>query len=307
MLSLLIQNVLKIKYANLERRKKLREITGKQITDAIKKLVIEANYKLDDALIKKFKEFIEKEKSETGKRILEQIIENAEIAKDGVYPLCQDTGASVIFAYVGEEIIFKGNGNGESILVSAINKGISESYIEEYLRKSIVRDPFDRVNTKNNTPAMIVTEIVPGDKMKLVYMTKGGGCENMSLLKVLAPAAGLEGVKQFVVETVENAHANPCPPVFVGVGVGGNFEKCAYLAKKALMRGIDEKNPNPFYAEMEEDLLERINKTGVGPQGFGGTTTAIAVHVETFPCHIASLPVAVNIDCHSHRHKEIIL
>jgi len=285
----------------------LREITGEQITDAVKKLVIEANYILDDAIIKKFRDSIEKEKSETGKRILQQMIENAEIAKEGVYPLCQDTGVSVIFAYIGEEIVFKGKGNGESVLVSAINKGVSESYIDGYLRKSIVRDPFDRVNTKTNTPAMIATEIVPGDKLKLAYMTKGGGCENMSVLKVLAPAAGLEGVKQFVVETVEKAHANPCPPVVVGVGVGGNFEKCAYLAKKALMKNIDEKNPNPFYAEMEKDLLERINKTGVGPQGFGGTVTAIAVHIEAFPCHIASLPVAVNIDCHSHRHKEIIL
>ena len=285
----------------------MRKITAELIVENIKKLVIEANYKLDDSIIQKFRESIENEESETGKRILQQFIDNAEIAKGGEYPLCQDTGVSVIFAYIGEEIVFEGEGNGQSIIVSAINKGVAESYQEGYLRKSIVRDPFDRVNTKNNTPAMVVTEIVPGDKLKLFYMTKGGGCENMSVLKVFPPAAGLEGVKRFVVETVENAHANPCPPIVVGVGVGGNFEKCAYLAKKALMRNVNEKHPNPFYAEMEEDLLERINKTGIGPQGFGGRITALSVHVEAFPCHIASLPVAVNIDCHSHRHKEITI
>ena len=285
----------------------MREITGEQIKEAIKKLVIEANYVLDEAVIKKFEESIEKEKSETGKRILKQLIENAMISREMEYPLCQDTGASIIFTYVGEEIVFKGKSDGESVLVSAINKGVSESYKEGYLRKSIVRDPFDRVNTKDNTPAMIVTEIVPGDKLKLVYITKGAGCENMSALKMLPPAAGIEGTKKFIIDTVEMAHANPCPPIVVGVGIGGNFEKCAYLAKKALMRNINEKNPNPFYAEMEEDLLERINKLGIGPQGFGGTITAIAVHIEAFPCHIASLPVAVNIDCHSHRHKEIVI
>ena len=285
----------------------MREITYAHIKEAIKGLIIEANYVLDDSIINKFKESLNMEESETGKRIFEQLIKNAEIAKNGEYPLCQDTGVSVIFAEIGEEVVFKGDKNDKSVLVRAINEGVAEAYTEGYLRKSIVRDPLDRVNTKDNTPAMIVTEIVSGDKLKLTYMTKGGGCENMSLLKIFPPAAGIEGVKKFVVDTVETAHANPCPPIVVGVGIGGNFEKCAYLAKKALMRRVDEKNPNPFYAELEKELLEKINNLGIGPQGFGGRITALSVHIETFPCHIASLPVAVNIDCHSHRHKEIVL
>ena len=285
----------------------MREITYEHIKETIKGLIIEANYVLDDSIINKFKESMDKEESETGKRIFEQLIRNAGIAKNGEYPLCQDTGASVIFAEIGEEVVFKGEINDKSVFVRAINEGVSEAYTEGYLRKSIVRDPLDRVNTKNNTPAMIVTEIVSGDKLKLTYMSKGAGCENMSALKMFAPAAGIEGVKKFVIDTVENAHANPCPPIVVGVGIGGNFEKCAYLAKKALMRRVDEKNPNPFYAELEEELLEKINNLGIGPQGFGGRITALSVHIETFPCHIASLPAAVNIDCHSHRHKEIVL
>jgi fumarate hydratase subunit alpha len=217
-------------------------------------------------------------------------------------PACQDTGFAVVFLELGSGVKING---GE--LFDAINAGVSKGYKEGYLRKSIVSDPLRRKNTGDNTPAVIHTEIVPGDSLKIIVAPKGGGSENMSEVKMLTPAAGAEGIKNFVVDRVMRSKANPCPPVLVGVGIGGTFEKVAYLAKKALLRDIGSVHPDPFYAEMEKDLLERINKTGIGPQGFGGRLTALAVFIETYPCHIASLPAAVNINCHVARHKSAVL
>jgi len=285
----------------------LREIHEQSIVDSVRSMVQEANFNLEEDLLEKIRVAEKVEKSETGRSILQQILKNAEICKNERLAACQDTGVSVVFIQLGEEVRLVGDTISENILVSAINRGVAEGYKEGYLRKSIVRDPIDRVNTGDNTPAMMNIEIVPGDRLRITVMAKGGGCENMSTLKMLTPSQGIEGVKKFVLDTVEVAHANPCPPVIVGVGIGGNFENCALLAKKALLRPIGKPHSNPFYAEFEKEMLEQINKLGIGPQGFGGITTALAVHVEVKPCHIASLPAAVNLDCHSHRQKEVIL
>ena len=280
----------------------MRELQAKEITSAVKRLCMEANYYLGEDVLNAIKEGLKKEESPLGKDILQQIIENAEIAAKEEVPICQDTGFAVIFVELGQEVrVVNGDFN------EAINEGVRQGYTDGYLRKSIVQDPIGRKNTGDNTPAVIHLEIVPGDKVKIVVAPKGGGSENMSEVKMMKPADGVEGLKKFVVERVEKSGGNPCPPVVVGVGVGGTFEKCAFLAKKALLREVGSKHPDPYYAELEAELLEKINKTGVGPQGLGGRTTALAVHIEAHPCHIASYPAAVNLNCHAARHKEITI
>jgi len=279
----------------------MREIDIKQITAAVKKMCIDANYYLGADVLNAIVKYEKTEESPLGKEILNQIIKNAEIAKEKQMPLCQDTGMTAIFVEVGQEVHFNGNFN------EAIQQGVREGYKDGYLRKSVVEDPLRRKNTGDNTPAVITTTLVPGDKVKITILPKGGGSENMSRIKMLKPGDGEDGVKDFVVETIKIAGGNPCPPLVVGVGIGGLFDKVAHLAKKALLREIGSVHPDPYYAAMEAELLERINNTGVGPQGLGGRTTAIAVHIETHPCHIASLPVAVNTQCHSARHRTTVI
>ena len=235
------------------------------------------------------------------KEILGHIIENYEIAEREMRPICQDTGLACVFLTIGQDVHIDGD------LSAAVHEGVRQGYGEGYLRKSVVRDPLDRVNTGDNTPAMIYYDIVPGDKVEITVAPKGAGSENMSQIKMLKPSDGLQGIKDFVVQVVEEAGPNPCPPIVVGVGVGGTFDKAAFLAKKALLRSTDQRNPDPFWAELEQELLQQINALGIGPQGFGGKTTALAVNIEQYPAHIASLPVAVNINCHVTRHKTEVL
>ncbi|MCX7695947.1 MAG: fumarate hydratase [Caloramator sp.] len=280
----------------------MREVHISQITETIKKLCMDANYYLGEDIKNKFYEFKEKETSKLGKEILDILINNSEIAEKEQMPMCQDTGMAVVFMEIGQDVHIVG-GN----LEDAINEGVRQGYIEGYLRKSVVKDPLDRVNTKDNTPAIIHYNIVPGDKIKITVAPKGFGSENMSKLKMLKPADGVEGVKKFVLETVKEAGPNPCPPIVVGIGIGGTFEKAAFLAKKALLRSIDEENKNPYYAKLEKEILEEINRLGIGPQGFGGLTTCLGVNIEVYATHIAGLPVAVNINCHATRHKEAII
>ncbi|MEW9078835.1 fumarate hydratase [Terrisporobacter glycolicus] len=279
----------------------MREIDSKVITKEVKKLCIEGNIYLGDDVIKSFKENLEKEKSDLGKDILNILIENAQIAKDTHIPLCQDTGMAVFFVEIGQEIMIKGD-----TLTDAINKGVSEGYREGYLRKSVV-SPITRINTKDNTPAIIHYEMVKGDKIKIQYAPKGFGSENMSQLKMLKPSDGIEGVKEFIVKTVSEAGPNPCPPIVVGVGIGGTVDKCAQIAKKALFRDIGNHSEDEMIADLEKEMIKKINDLGIGPQGLGGNTTALAVNIETFPTHIAGLPVVVNINCHSARHKQVII
>jgi fumarate hydratase subunit alpha len=279
----------------------MKVISLKEIKERVKNMVQEANFELSEDVIKTIKNGVEKEESLAGKSILKQILQNAEIARNEKLGLCQDTGLAVFFVELGEEVKFKKEDGLES-LSHAINEGVREGYEEGYLRKSVVGDPLRRKNTGDNTPAFIHWEVVPGEKFKITFIAKGGGAENMSAIRMFAPAAGQEGIEDFVIETVEKAGPNPCPPIIIGLGIGGNFETSALLAKKALLRRpLGASNPDPFYAEMEKRLFERINRLGVGPQGMGGRVTALAVHIEVFPCHIASLPAAVNIECHSHR------
>jgi len=281
----------------------MKEISCQEIIDAVARLSIEANYYLGDDVLEALCQARESEVSPVGREVLDQILKNADIASQEKLPLCQDTGMTVVFLELGQDVhITSGD------LYEAINKGVGEGYQEGYLRKSVVNRPFSaRINTKDNTPAVIHTDIVPGDKLKITVCPKGGGSENMSYLKMLSPAAGRQGVIDFVVDCVDQAGANPCPPIIVGVGIGGTIDQTTLIAKKALLRRLGEPNPDPEVAELEAEILERVNKLGIGPQGFGGRVTALAVHVETFPCHIASLPVVVNIQCHSARHKEAIL
>ena len=280
----------------------MREISTKDIIKAVKDMCIDANYNLgkdvEDALRKAY----EKEESPVGKATLSQILENVEISKQGEFPMCQDTGTAVLFVDMGDQVLIK-DGN----LFEALNEGVRQGYKEGYLRKSILADPIERKNTGDNTPAVIHLDIVKGDKLKIVCAPKGGGSENMSEVKMMKPADGVEGVKDFVIDMVKRSGSNPCPPIIVGVGIGGSFEKCAEMAKRALLRPIGSKHPNPFYADLEAELLEKVNKSGIGPQGFGGTQTALAVYIETYPCHIASFPAAVNLNCHVARHKEVVL
>jgi len=280
----------------------MRKIHSKQITEAIKKLSQEANFDLPRDVKNCIKKAKQTEISGTGKNILNQLEKNAQIAESERRPLCQDTGMAVVFVEFGQNIVIEGN-----TIEKAVNQGIKQGYTKGFLRKSVVKDPLNRQNTKNNTPAIIHLKQIPGDKLIIKFAPKGGGAENMSRLKMLKPTEGIKEIKEFVLETVEQAEANPCPPIIVGIGLGGNFEQSAILAKKALFRNLEVKNPDEFYANLEENLKTEINKLGIGPQGFGGTQTCFRVFIETFPCHIASLPVAINIQCHVARHKKIVI
>lgn len=279
----------------------MKIISLAEVRDKVKDVVQEANFELQEDVLKVIKDMEVKEESPAGKAVFKQILENAQIAKDEKLGLCQDTGLAVFFVELGEDVELKKD-DGLGSLQEAITEGTRAGYGEGYLRKSVVEDPIRRKNTGDNTPAYIHWELVPGDAFKVTFIAKGGGAENMSAVRMFAPAAGMEGIEDFVVETVDKGGSNPCPPIIVGVGVGGNFEYSALVAKKALLRKpLGSHNPDPFYADMEKRLLERINNIGIGPQGMGGRITALAVHVESFPCHIASMPAAVNIQCHSHR------
>jgi len=281
----------------------MREINCREITDTVARLCIEANYYLGEDVLDALRNAREKEVSPVGQAVLDQILQNAEIAAQGELPLCQDTGLAVVFLELGQDVHVVGGD-----LYQAINEGVRKGYRDGYLRKSVVDKPFSaRVNTRDNTPAVIHTEIVPGDKLKITVAPKGGGSENMSYLKMFSPAAGRQGIVDWVVECVDESGANPCPPIIVGVGIGGTIDQTVLLAKKALLRPVGRPNHDPEVAELEAEILERVNRLGIGPQGLGGRITALAVHAETFPCHIASLPAAVNIQCHSARHKEAVL
>ena len=281
----------------------MREIKAKDVTSTVARLCKEANFFLPEDVLAALRKGRDQEESPVGHQVFDQILENAAIAAKEEMPLCQDCGLAVVFLQIGQDVHIAGGD-----LLQAVNDGVRQGYAEGYLRKSAVKQPFSsRVNTKDNTPAIIHAEIVPGDKLKITIAPKGGGSENMSRFTVLKPAQGRQGVVDFVVSAVEEAGSNPCPPTIVGVGIGGTAEKAMILAKKALLRTVGKPSPDPETAELERDLLERINATGVGPGGVGGRITSLAVHVETFAAHIASLPVAVNIQCHSARHKEAVL
>lgn len=280
----------------------MKEIHVSDITNAVRNLCIDSNYYLSDDVRNRLKEAYEKETWAIAKDILDKILINADIAKNQRMPMCQDTGMTCVFVDMGQDVHVVG-GN----LEDAINEGIRQGYAEGYLRKSVVSDPLNRVNTKDNTPGVLYYNIVPGDKLKITVAPKGFGSENMSQLKMLKPADGVQGVKDFVMKVVKEAGPNPCPPIIVGIGIGGTFDKSANLAKKALIRLTSERNPNPYYADLERELMESINALGIGPQGFGGRSTALAVNIETYATHIAGLPVAVNINCHATRHAEIEL
>jgi len=279
----------------------MRIINAEQITAVVRRLCIEANCHLTGDLKERITACRACEPFPVAQGILDQIIENYQIADENNVPVCQDTGMACVFVDVGQDVHIEGS------LEEAIHEGVRQGYRDGYLRKSVVRDPLDRVNTGDNTPAMIYYSIVPGDQVRITVAPKGFGSENMSQIKMLKPSDGLEGVKQFVVKVVEEAGPNPCPPIVVGVGVGGTFDKAALLAKKALLRPVDCRNENPFYAALEEELLEKINALGIGPQGFGGKTTALCVNILSCPTHIAGLPVAVNINCHVTRHQSEVI
>ena len=279
----------------------MRELSAAEITKVVKRLCVEANCHLPGDMRQRIRKSLEGESWPQGREILERIVENFEVADRESLPICQDTGMACVFLKIGQEVHITGN------LEDAVNEGVRQGYREGYLRKSVVADPLNRVNTGDNTPAVINYELVPGDRVEITLAPKGFGSENMSQIKMLRPSDGVQGVKDFVVRVVEEAGPNPCPPVVVGVGIGGTFDRAALLAKKALLRPVDQHNEDPFYAALEAELLERINSLGIGPQGFGGRTTALAVNIETFPTHIAGLPVAVNINCHVTRHQTEVI
>jgi fumarate hydratase subunit alpha len=279
----------------------MREVHVEEIRDNVAQICIDAAFVLSDDVLTAFDRAAETETSPAAQEIIGLLKENARIARDEHIPICQDTGIAIFFVEVGQDLRIK---NG--FLSDAINEGVRKGYREGYLRKSVV-DPLTRKNTGDNTPAIIYTEVVPGDKLRISFMPKGAGSENMSAIRMLKPIEGVEGIRNFVIECVKRAGANPCPPVVVGVGIGGDFEKAALLAKKALLRPVGSPNARLELASLEEALLRAVNRTGIGPEGLGGKVTAMGVHVESFPCHIASLPVAVNINCHAARHKTIIL
>ena len=279
----------------------MREIHVDEIRDNVAQICIEAAYDLSEDVCTAFDKAQETETSPAAREVIGLLKENAAIARQDRIPICQDTGIAVFFVEVGQDLRIK---NG--FLTDAINEGVRKGYKEGYLRKSVV-DPLTRRNTGDNTPAIIYTEVVPGDKLKISFMPKGAGSENMSAIRMLRPTEGVEGIKEFVLECVKKAGANPCPPIVVGVGIGGTFEKAAVMAKKSLLRYIGSPNPKLELAALEEELLKAVNRTGIGPEGLGGKVTAMAVHIESHPCHIASLPVAVNINCHAARHKTITL
>lgn len=281
----------------------MRTIDASQITEAIAKLAVDANYYLSDDMRSALETAKEQEESPLGKAIIGQLVENACIARDEQVPICQDTGMAVIFMEIGQDVHIVGGS-----LSDAVNAGVAKGYTEGYLRKSVVSEPlFNRKNTGNNTPAVLHTTIVPGDKIKIVLAPKGFGSENMSALKMYKPSDGLPAIKKFLVDTIFNAGPNPCPPIVVGIGIGGTMEKAAFLAKKALIRPVNQRNSHPEYAELEQEFLSLVNQTGVGAQGLGGKITALAVNIEYYPTHIAGLPVAININCHATRHAEVEL
>lgn len=280
----------------------MREIDVKQITEAVEKMCMEANYVLPDDIKEALGRFSEEEKWPVACGILENIEENYKIAEQDRVPICQDCGMACVFLEIGQDVHFTGGD-----LTEAVNEGVRRGYGNGYLRKSVVADPVRRGNTGDNTPAMITMEIVPGDRVKITVGPKGFGSENMSRIMMFKPSAGIEGIKDFIVDTVEQAGPNPCPPMVVGVGIGGTFDKCALAAKKALMRPVNEHHSDPYYADLEDELLERINGLGIGPQGFGGRTTAIGLNIETLPTHIAGMPCAVNISCHVTRHRTEVI
>lgn len=276
----------------------IRQINAEAVTQTVKQLFLDCNYFIGSDIMTALEKARENEKSEVGRNVLSQIIENDKLAAKEEIPLCQDTGMAILFVEYGDKVVIEG-GSFED----AVNEGVRQAYKDGYLRKSVVDDPvFDRINTKDNTPAVIHTRIVSGDKIRITAGGKGFGSENMSAIKMLTPSYGIEGVKKFILDTVRTAGPNPCPPIVVGVGIGGTFERCAQLAKKATFRAVDTRNPDERYAQLEDELLESINKMGFGPAGLGGTTTAIGVNIETSPTHIAGMPVAVNICCHAARH-----
>ena len=277
----------------------MREIHISEIINTVKELCIESNYYLSNDIRDALCRAKKKETWPLAENILDQIILNSDIAKNENKPICQDTGMACVFLEIGQDVHIIGG-----LLEDAINEGVRRGYDEGFLRKSVVKDPINRINTKDNTPAIIYYDIVPGDKIKITVAPKGFGSENMSRIKMLKPSDGLQGVKDFIIETIKLAGPNPCPPIVIGVGIGGTFDKAAYLSKKALIRPLDKRNEDKFYSDLEEELLANINKLGIGPQGFGGKTTALGLNIETYPTHIAGLPVAVNINCHATRHKE---
>lgn len=279
----------------------MRTIDSAVITETVAKLCIEANHKLSPDMEACIKEARDNEESPLGQKIFDQLLENLDIAENDVIPICQDTGMAVVFVEVGQEVYVQGN------LSDAIHAGVRKGYVEGYLRKSVVSDPILRVNTKDNTPAVIHYDIVPGDQVRITVAPKGFGSENMSRVFMLKPADGIEGVKEAILTAVRDAGPNACPPMVVGVGVGGTFEKCAWLAKKALTRNLETSSDIPWVKELEEEMLEKINGLGIGPAGLGGRKTALAVNVETYPTHIAGLPVAINICCHVNRHASGVL
>jgi len=280
----------------------VRQIHVSAVTDAVRKLCMEANYDLEPDMLRAFDRALGTERSPAGRQVLQILKDNAELARTRRIPYCQDTGVAVCFVELGQDVHLTGGG-----LLDAIHQGVSQGYREGYLRASMVRSPFDRVNTGDNTPAVVHVEVVPGETLHLMIMTKGGGCENRSKYRMLTPAEGLEGVKAWVLECIRTAGPDACPPLIAGVGVGGTFEKAALLSKKALFRELGSPNPDPALDALERELLEQANRLGIGPQGYGGDTTAFGIHILTYPCHITSLPVAVTIECHAHRHKEATL
>ncbi len=280
----------------------MRDIHVSSITDAVKKLCMEANWNLEPDMLRAFDRALTTERSPAGKQVLQILKDNAEKARTKRIPYCQDTGFVVCFVELGQDVHVAGGG-----LYDAINEGVRQGYKEGYLRASIVRSPFDRVNTGDNTPAVIHVDVVSGAELKIMIMAKGGGCENRSKYKMLTPAEGLQGVKEFIIECVKTAGPDACPPLILGVGIGGTFEKAAVNSKKALFRELGSPNADPAIDALEKELLDKANRLGIGPQGYGGDTTSFGIHIVTFPCHITSLPVAVTIECHAHRHKEVAL
>ena len=280
----------------------MREIEMSMLTDVIEKLCIEANEHLPSDVKEAIKRCRACEDGEIAKGVLDNIIENFDIADQENVPICQDTGMACVFLEIGQDVHFVGGD-----LTDAVNEGVRRGYDKGYLRKSVVKDPVRRGNTGDNTPAMLYTEIVPGEQVKIIVGPKGFGSENKRGIRMFKPSAGLQGIKDFIIETVETAGPNPCPPMVVGVGIGGTFDKAALLAKKALMRPLDSSNPDPFYADLENEMLDKINELGIGPQGFGGRTTAIGLNIETMPTHIAGMPCAININCHVTRHKTEVI
>ncbi len=275
-------------------------IKTKEIEDQITRKVQEVNFELPEDVENAIKKAFDNENSDVGRKILEQILDNSEIAKNERVPLCQDTGLVVVYARIGQELEFDGN------LEEAINNGVSKGYKDGYLRKSVVKDPFDRENTETNTPVIIHYDLVAGAELRLDIATKGGGSENMSQINMMKPTVSRDGIIDYIVQVVKESGANACPPLIVGVGIGGNFEKSALLAKESLFERIDKTNPDPKLAELEQDILEKVNQLGIGPQGLGGNTTALGVNIKSYPCHIASMPVAVNLNCHSARHISLL-